>query len=85
MRTALVAYNAIFHDLGDKRKPEYLEQIISDSLNRGFLIKDKIVKQLEYMKIDVTESIIKNVINWNRTDGREHDLNEIKLFISSVR
>ena len=32
VRTALVAYSAVFHDLGDLSKKEYLERIIRDSL-----------------------------------------------------
>lgn len=32
VRTALVAYSAVFHDLGDMSKKEYLERIIRDSL-----------------------------------------------------
>lgn len=32
MRTALVAYNAIFSDLGDYSKKEYLERIITDAV-----------------------------------------------------
>ena len=32
VRTALVAYNAVFHDVGDRSKPEYLETIMRDSL-----------------------------------------------------
>lgn len=32
VRTALVAYSAVFHDLGDLSKREYLERIIRDSL-----------------------------------------------------
>ena len=32
VRTALVAYNAVFHDLGDLSKKEYLERIIRASL-----------------------------------------------------
>lgn len=34
VRTALVAYSAVFHDLGDLSKKEYLERIIRDSLDR---------------------------------------------------
>lgn len=33
VRTALVAYNAVFHDLGDLSKKEYLERIIKDALS----------------------------------------------------
>lgn len=32
VRTALVAYSAVFHDLGDLSKKDYLERIIRDSL-----------------------------------------------------
>lgn len=40
VRNALVAYSAVFHDLGDLSKKEYLERIIRDSLeNMG--ISDK--------------------------------------------
>lgn len=35
MRTALVVASAVFGDLGDKRKPGYLEAIIADALERG--------------------------------------------------
>lgn len=34
VRTALVAYSAVFHDLGDLSKKEYLEKIIADSLKK---------------------------------------------------
>lgn len=36
VRTALVAANAILSGIGDKRKPEYLEQIVADSLEDGW-------------------------------------------------
>ena len=35
MRTALVAYNAVFEDLGDRSKPEYLIRIVEDAITRG--------------------------------------------------
>lgn len=35
VRTALVAYSAVFHDLGDLSKKEYLERIIWDSIKNG--------------------------------------------------
>lgn len=34
-RTALVAASAVFKDIGDKSKPEYLIKIVKDSLERG--------------------------------------------------
>ena len=35
VRTALVAYNAVFDDLGDRSKPEYLRRIVEDAISRG--------------------------------------------------
>ncbi len=32
VRTAMVAYNAVFSDMGDLSKPEYLERIVEDAL-----------------------------------------------------
>ncbi len=37
VRTALVAYNAVFDDLGDKSKPEYLIRIVEDAILKGNL------------------------------------------------
>ncbi|MDE6853224.1 MAG: Fic family protein [Lachnospiraceae bacterium] len=39
VRTALVAYCAVFHDLGDLSKKEYLERIIRDSLGGAMGIR----------------------------------------------
>lgn len=41
MRNALVAASAVFLDLGDKSKPEYLVKIVKDSLERGSEMKRK--------------------------------------------
>ena len=38
VRTALVAYSAVFHDLGDLSQKEYLERIIEDSLERAMTL-----------------------------------------------
>ncbi len=35
VRTALVAYNAVFDDMGDISKPEYLIRIVEDAITRG--------------------------------------------------
>ena len=34
-RTVLVAYNAVFSDIGDKFRKEYLERIMRDAIERG--------------------------------------------------
>lgn len=41
VRTALVAYSAVFHDLGDLSKKEYLERIIRDSLKNAMTSDEK--------------------------------------------
>ncbi len=41
VRTALVAYSAVFHDIGDLSKKEYLERIIRDSLERSITLDKK--------------------------------------------
>lgn len=38
VRTALVAYNAVFSDVGDKSRKEYLEAFIRDSIERGMSV-----------------------------------------------
>lgn len=35
VRTALVAYSAVFHDLGDLSKKEYLERIVKDAFQNA--------------------------------------------------
>ncbi len=35
VRNALVAASAVFKDLGDKSKPQYLVKIVKDALDRG--------------------------------------------------
>jgi len=35
VRSALVAASAVFKDLGDKSKPQYLVKIVKDALKRG--------------------------------------------------
>lgn len=34
VRTALVAYNAVFADMGDLSKPEYLRRIVEDAIKK---------------------------------------------------
>ena len=41
VRTALVAYSAVFHDLGDLSKKEYLERIFKDSLENAIVPDQK--------------------------------------------
>lgn len=47
MRDALVAANAVFSDIGDLRKPEYLYRIVEDALEQGREMKERICKQFK--------------------------------------
>lgn len=46
MREALVAANAVFHDLGDLRKPEYLYRIVQDALEQGSVMQEGIQNRI---------------------------------------
>lgn len=61
MRDALVAANAVFHDLGDLRKPEYLRRIVQDALEQGQKMRECIVEQLHAVKLPVSEDNIRKL------------------------
>lgn len=83
-RDALVAANAIFHDIGDKRKPEYLLKIVEDALNRGRKMRDTVKKTVIKMIDSYDESMIKRIIRWNRIEGKEHTSEEIKNYLQKI-
>ena len=80
MRTSLVAASAIFHDLGDKRKPEYLERIVFDALEQGAKMKDRIITELQKANLPCEAATIREVVKWNRIEHKEHTSEEIKKF-----
>lgn len=82
MRNALVAANAVFDDLGDLRKPEYLYRIVQDALERGQEMKDQVVETIRKSGIPDTEERIRQVILWNRKEKREHLPEEIREMAS---
>lgn len=82
MRNALVAANAVFDDLGDLRKPEYLYRIVQDALERGQEMKDQVVETIRKSGISDTEERIRQVILWNRKEKREHLPEEIREMAS---
>lgn len=81
MRTALVAANAVFYDLGDMRKTEYIEAIILDSLKRGYSMKLRVIEEIKKADISITERMVKEIIYWNRKEGREHNFKEMIGYI----
>lgn len=82
MRNALVAANAVFDDLGDLRKPEYLYRIVQDALERGQKMKNLVVEIIRKSGVPDTEERIRQVILWNRKEKREHMPEEIREMAS---
>lgn len=80
-RSALVAANAIFSDLGDKRKTEYLDNIVTDALLQGQEMKTRIIKAIYDAGFEATDVVVKKVIFWNRAEKYEHTVDEIKEFL----
>jgi len=85
MRTALVAASAIFSDLGDKRKSEYLERIILDALANGLKMKNEIQRELRLAEIECTEEAISEIVFWNRKEHKFHTSIEIKVYFENIR
>ena len=81
MRNALVAANALFSDIGDLRKPEYLYHIVEDALEQGKEMRDNIFRQLKEVGFPATEKQIRKVILWNRRTHMEHTAKEIKIYL----
>lgn len=82
MRTALVAASALFSDLGDKRKPEYLEAIVKDALERGNEMKRSVIGVIQEAGYQATEERIRTIVFWNRSAQREHNVNEVQTYMS---
>lgn len=64
MRTALAAATALFSDLGDRRKQEYLEKIVLDALERGQEMKQKVSDVIKKVGFKVTEGRIRKIVYW---------------------
>lgn len=77
MRDALVAASAIFSDLGDRRKPEYLYRIVGDALERGKVIEEDAVRRIRSAGYPATEQQVRKVILWDRKERRIHKIDEI--------
>ncbi len=81
MRTALVAATSLFSDLGDKRKPEYLEKIVLDALVRGQEMKQRVSDVIKEAGFGVTEGRICKVVYWNRLERHEHGERDVRLYL----
>lgn len=85
MRTALVAASAMFSDLGDKRKPEFLEAIVKDALERGNKMKRRVINVIQEAGYQATEKIVRAIIYWNRSAQREHDASEVQTYLETEK
>ena len=81
MRSALVAANAIFHDLGDLRKPDYLYRIVQDALEKGKSMSRKVENYIRKAEVPVTKENIRKVVFWNRRAHKEHSFEEIRNYL----
>lgn len=81
LRSALVAASAIFSDLGDLRKPEYLYRIVQDALEQGKQMREQVKEKLQNAGIEPTEKNIRKMIFWERKDEQEHSIEEIWKFL----
>lgn len=81
MRNALVAATAIFHDLGDLRKPEYLYRIVRDALEQGREMKLQVEESLKQAGKPVDADSIKKIILWNRRTNIQHTAEEIRDYL----
>lgn len=81
MRDALVAASAVFHDLGDRRKPEYLYRIVQDALERGQEIKEDAVRRIKEAGCPAGKEQIRKVITRERWESRKHSAEEIRRLL----
>lgn len=78
MRDALVAASAVFHDLGDRRKPEYLYHIVGDALERGQEIKEDAVRRIKEAGCTAGREQVRELITRERWECRKHSVDEVR-------
>ena len=81
MRSALVAANAIFDDLGDLRKPEYLYRIVQDALEQGEEMRKQVETCIQKAGMPVADVNIRKIVFWNRKEQREHSFKEVRDYL----
>lgn len=84
MRNALVAASAIFSDLGDLRKSEYLYRIVEEALNQGRVMKEHVSEKIVSAGFSPTEKNIQEIVLWNRRTHTEHTSKEIMNYLAGA-
>ena len=77
MRDALVAASAVFSDLGDRRRPEYLYRIVEDALERGKEIEEDAVRRIKEAHCPLGSEQVRKVIIRERGESRKYSADEI--------
>lgn len=81
MRDALVAASAIFSDLGDRRKPEYLYRIVGDAMERGKEIEKDAVRRIREAGCPAGKEQVRKVIFRERWQSRKCSAEEIRKLL----
>ena len=84
-RDALVAASAVFSDLGDRRKPEYLYRIVEDALGKGREIKEDAAQRIREAGFMAGDGQIRKVIFWDRKERRNHSAEEVWRFLKEKK
>ena len=81
MRDALVAASAIFSDLGDRRKPEYLYRIVMDAMERGREIEKDAIRRIREAGCPAGKEQVRKVIFRERWQSRKCSAEEIRKLL----
>lgn len=81
MRDALVAASAIFPDLGDRRKPEYLHRIVGDAMERGKEIEMDSARRIGEAGCPAGKEQMRKVIFQERWKSRKCSTEEIRKLL----
>ncbi len=81
MRDALVAASAIFSDLGDRRKPEYLYRIVGDALERGKEMEADAARRIKEAECLAGREQVRKIIFRERRQCRKCSREEIRQLL----
>ncbi len=81
MRDALVAASAVFSDLGDRRKPQYLYRIVEDALERGKELEEDAVRRIMEAGYPAGKEQVRKVIFRERWQCRKYSAGEIRQLL----
>lgn len=83
MRDALVAASAVFSDLGDRRRPEYLYRIVRDALERGKETEEDAARRIQEAGCLAGRGQVRKVIFRERWQCRKYNAEEIRQLLKT--